>query len=139
MRRPDHIPRFSRALLAGALTGLVATVVNLIYNLVFRSITRFMPDEEFNFFSITLASMIVLVLIGILFFVFLKYINSTAFFILLVILIIGCICITAFSHMNAGESAFYGDHGLVAGFILLSGILALTLLPYLYLHPKLFI
>ena len=49
------------------------------------------------------------------------------------------IAITVFLHGTASESAFYGNHGLIAGFIAISGILALTLLPYLYNHPRTFI
>lgn len=139
MRRPEHIPRFSKALLAGALTGIIATIINLIYNVAFRSITKFVPDEEFNFFSITLASMIVLVLIGLLYFLCIRYISDVVFFVTIAILVIAFVCITAFAHTNSSEAAFYGDHGLVAGFIIIGGVLALTLLPYLYNHPKMFL
>lgn len=139
MERPDYIPKFSKALLAGALTGLVATIANLVYNIAFRSIVHYIPDEEFNFFSITLASMLLLTLTGMLFFVFVKYISSKAFFIALIILVIAIVCLTAFVHFSPGESPFYGNHGLIAGFAIISGIFACTLLPYLYNHPKLFL
>ena len=144
MRRPDHIPRFSKALLAATLTGLIAAMANIIYNLIFRSITRYVPDEEFNFFSITLAAVLILIITGLMFFLFLKYLSIKAFIITLIIVMIACVmiacvCITAFLHANPNESAFYGNHGLIAGFILISGLLALTALPYLYNHPKLFI
>ena len=139
MKRPEHIPMFSKALLAGALTGLAATVINIVYDIIFRSITRYMPPEEFNFFSITFASMIVLTIIGMLLFVFVKYFNKTAFLAAIIVIVIACVCITAFIHSNTNESVFYGNHGLIAGFAILSGLLSLTLLPYLYNHPKIFI
>ena len=139
MERPNYIPTFSKALLAGALTGLAATVANLIYNLVFRSIVHYTPDEEFNFFSITLSSMLVLTLIGMLFFVFVKYMSSKAFVVTVSIIVIAVVCITAFLHADPNETAFYGNHGLIAGFVIISGIFACTLLPYLYNHSKLFL
>jgi hypothetical protein len=139
MKRPEHVPAFSKALLAGALTGLAATVANIVYDIIFRSITRYMPAMEFNFFSITLASMIVLTLIGMVFFLFTRYFNYKAFIVTLIIVIIACILITAFLHSDARQPAFYGNHGLIAGFVIISGLLSLTLLPYLFRHPKIFI
>lgn len=139
MRRPEEIPIFSKALLAGALTGVAASIINGIYDIIFRGITGFMPAIAFNFVSIPLLSMIVLTVLGLLFFVFIKYFNTTAFIIVILLLIIAVIMLTAFSRSTINESAFYGDHGLISGFVVLSGLLAVTLLPYLYQHPKLFI
>lgn len=139
MKRPEQPPAFSKALLSGALTGIVAAVINIVYDVIFRSITRYMPAEEFNFFSITLASMIVLTLLGIMFFLFIRYLNASAFTVALIIIIIACICLTAFLHADKTEPPLYGNHGLIAGFTLLSGLLALILLPYFYKHPKIYI
>jgi hypothetical protein len=139
MKRPEHVPAFSKALLAGALTGLAATIANMVYDVIFRSITQYMPAMEFNFFSIPLASMIALTIIGMVFFLFTRYFNYKAFIITLVVVIIALVLTTAFFHSNANEPAFYGNHGLIAGFIIISGLLSLTLLPYLFRHPKIFI
>lgn len=139
MKRPNQPPAFSKALLSGALTGIIAAVINIVYDIVFRSITRYLPAEEFNFFSITIASMIILVVMGILFFLFIRYLSAAAFTIALSVIIITCICITVFLHSDKSEPALYGNHGLIAGFTLLSGLLALTLLPYFYKHPKIYI
>lgn len=139
MDAPQKIPAFSKALLAGALTGLAATVANMVYDVAFRGITQYYPAEEFNFFSITLASIIVSMLVGMLFYVFIKNFGKTAFFIALSIIIIACVCITALVHADKTEAAFFGNHGLIAGFVIISGILSLTLLPYLFNHPKIFI
>jgi hypothetical protein len=139
MKRPENVPLFTKALLSCVLTGLAATIANGLYDILFRSITRYRPAMEFNFFSIPLITMIVFIILGLIFFLFVRYLGGTAFKITLVILMIVCISITAFLHSDTSEPALYGNHGLVAGFILISGILALTLLPYLYHHPKIFI
>ncbi len=132
MRGPDRVSTFSKALLAGALTGIAAAILNCVYNIIFRGITRYFPAEEFCFFQIIFASVIVLILIGILYYGLIKNAGSTVFAIV-------AVCITAFVHANKSETAFYGNHGLIAGFSIISGILALTLLPYLYKHPRIFI
>ena len=139
MKRPEHIPMFSKALLAGALTGLAATLINMIYDVVFRSITNYVPDGWFNFFSITFASMIVLTLTGMFFYLFAKSSSFKTYDLAIGIIVIAVICITGFLHTDKSQAAFYGNHGLVAGFVTFNGILALTLLPYLFRHPKLFL
>ncbi|HEY2726757.1 MAG TPA: hypothetical protein VGI61_06265 [Parafilimonas sp.] len=139
MKRPENVPLFTKALLSCVLTGLAATIANGLYNILFRSITRYEPAMEFNFFSIPLVTMVVFIVLGVIFFLFVKYLNRTAFTIALIILIIAGIAITTLLHGDPNESALYGNHGLIAGFILISGLLSLTLLPYLYKHPKMFI
>lgn len=139
MNRPEHIPIFPKALLAGTLTGLAATVTNIIYDVVFRSITNYVPDGWFNFFSITFASVLVLTLTGMFFYLFAKNSSFKTYDVAITIIAIAAICITVFLHADKGQGLFYGNHGLVAGFVALSCILAITLLPYLFRHPKLFL
>jgi hypothetical protein len=139
MKRPEHISTFSKALLAGALTGLAATVINMIYDIVFRSITNYVPDEWFNFFSITFSTVIVLTLTGMFFYLFAKHNSFKSYDVAMIIIAVAAICITAFFHADKSEAMFYGNHGLVAGFVVVSCILAVTLLPYLFKHPKLFL
>ena len=139
MRQPDNVSTFSKALLAGALTGIVAAILNSVYSIIFRSITRYFPAEEFGFFQIIFASIIVLIVIGIIYYGIVKIAGPATFAIVLIVLAAAAVCITAFVHANKTETAFYGNHGLIAGFTIICGILALTLMPYLYRHPKIFI
>jgi hypothetical protein len=70
---------------------------------------------------------------------FVRYISSSAFFIALIIITIGCIAIATLLNGHPNTPAFSGNHGLIAGFVLISGVLSVTLLPYLYKHPRIFI
>lgn len=139
MKRPERIPMFSKALLAGALTGMAATVANMIYDVVFRSITDYELAAWFNFYTITFSSILVLMVTGIFFYLFARSNSFKTYDVAIVIIVIGVIAATALLHSDKSQSAFHGNHGLVAGFVVLSGILALTLLPYLFRHPKLFL
>lgn len=139
MRPPQNFPLFTRALLPCVLTGFFASIVNGVYMIFYRDITQFMPAIEFNFLSIPLVTMVMFIVLGLIFFLFVRYINLTAFFIAFIIIIVAGIAITALLHGNPGETPFYGDHGLIAGFLAINGLLGITLLPYLYKHPKIFI
>ena len=139
MKRPENVPLFTKALLSCVLTGFVASIANGLYSILFRGVTHYMPAIEFNFLSIPLTTMVVFIVLGVLFFVFVKYFNRTAFYITLFILMVAFIAITTLLHSDKSEAPLYGNHGLIAGFILINGILGLTLLPYLYNHPRKFI
>ncbi|HEX5155237.1 MAG TPA: hypothetical protein VFW07_27535 [Parafilimonas sp.] len=139
MKRPERIPMFSKALLAGALTGIAATIINMIYDVVFRSITDYEFAAWFNFYTISFASILVLMITGMFFYLFARNNSFKSYDVAIVIIVIAVVAITALLHSDKSQSAFYGNHGLVAGFAVLSGILALTLLPYLFRHPKLFL
>ena len=139
MRRPENVPLFTKALLSCVLTGFFASIINGAYMIFYRAVTRFMPAVAFNFLSIPLVTMIVFIVLGVIFFMFLRYINSTAFTIALIIITIGCIAIATLLNGHPNAPAFSGNHGLIAGFVLISGLLSVTLLPYLYKHPKMFI
>ncbi len=139
MKRPETVPLFTKALLSCVLTGLAATIANGLYDILFRSVTHYLPAVEFNFVSIPIITMLVFVILGLIFFLFVKYSTKNAFLITLIIIMIACILITSFMHSGTGKSAFYGDYGLITGFIIISGLFGLTLLPYLYNHPRSFI
>ena len=139
MKRPENVPLFTKALLSCVLTGIAATLINGLYDILFRGITHYEPAVEFNFLSIPLTTMVLFIVLGLIFFLFIKYLSRTAFNITLFILMIAGIAITVFLHSDRTESALYGNHGLIAGFLLINGILSLTLLPYLYSHPRKFI
>ena len=138
MKRPEQIPMFSKAFLAAALTGFITTIINLIYNFAFRTITRFVPDFEFNITSITVSTMVTWMVIGLLFFLFLRYTNIKVFMVTFFIIVLACIALTFFTHPSNHEF-FYGNNGLVTGFIILSGLNSLIILPYLYNHPEVYI
>src|ERR1044072_4285422 len=121
MKRPENVPLFTKALLSCVLTGFAASIINGAYDIFFRGITQYMPAVEFNFLSIPLTTMVVFIVLGLIFFLFLKYLSTTAFNITLFILVIAFIAITVFLHSDASEPALYGNHGLIAGFVLING------------------
>jgi len=139
MRPPKDFPLFTKALLACVLTGFFASIANGVYMIFYRAVTRFMPAVAFNFLSIPLVTMIVFIALGVIFFMFVRYFNSSAFIIALIIITVGCVAIATLLNGHPSAPAFSGNHGLIAGFVIISGLLSITLLPYFYKHPRIFI
>ena len=68
MKRPENVPLFTKALLSCVLTGIAATIVNGLYDIIFRGLRVICLRIEFNFLSIPLVTMILFIVLGLLFF-----------------------------------------------------------------------
>ena len=64
MKRPENVPLFTKALLSCVLTGIAATLINGLYDILFRGITHYEPAVEFNFLSIPLTTMVIFIVLG---------------------------------------------------------------------------
>jgi hypothetical protein len=135
MKPPSTRISFIRSVMAGLLTGIIAAVVNLVFVFIYRSLTginayNFYISPLFIFIGIPL----ILILSGILLFALVRYLRKgltwfITFFILLTIFGI-MICI------------FYpepvGGKGLLIGLEVITGLAAARVLPYLAMHPGIF-
>ena len=137
---PDYqITPFSRALLTGVFVGFVTTIVCLVFNIAYRNSTGFTPAAIINVSSIIFGINLVFAIIGMLYSVFRNFARKgEIFFIALFVLI------TAFCIWKA-EGVFRSDdyqvtlqfRGLLAGIILIAGIGAVILVPFLF-HDRRF-
>jgi hypothetical protein len=130
---------FSRALLTAVFVGFVTTVICLIFNIVYRNSTGFTPAEIINVTSIIFGINLVFALIGMLYSVFLKFARKGEFFFIALFVLITAFCIWK------AEGVFRSDNyqvtlqfrGLLTGIILISGIGAAILIPFLF-HDRRF-
>jgi uncharacterized membrane protein YjfL (UPF0719 family) len=134
-----QITPFSRALLTGVFVGFVTTIICLVFNIIYRDSTGFTPAEIINVSSIIFGINLIFVVIGMVYHVFLKFIRKGEVFFIAVFALI-----TAFLIWKA-EGAIRSDNyqvtlqfrGLLAGIIIISGIGASVLIPFLF-HDKRF-
>jgi hypothetical protein len=124
---------FYKSLMAGLFSGIVVTIANLIFNYIYRSITRFNPSQIVNVTSIIFVSIILSVLAGILYYLIVpygqksKFVFIILFFVLAVIVTYLAFNVTRSSDVNV-SSQF---HGLFAGIVIISGIVNGLLIPYM--------
>src|SRR4051812_8524319 len=81
--------RFSKAVLAGLATGVTAVILNLIYNFIFRGITRLSLNLSYiNVATITFASFIFCLVAGLIYHAIVNYYSKpTAWYVVLMIAI----------------------------------------------------
>ena len=140
MYNPATSPTFSKSILAGLLTGIIAAFLNLIYMIVYRESTEFAKDNIVMPLTIFLGFPILMVLGGMAYFLLQKHLHSgTTWF--KVICLVGMIALLIITiqdtRLNPGV-LLSGARGLFLGMITITFLLATFLIPYLAKHSKIY-
>lgn len=130
----------SKAVLAGVFAGIVATLANLTYDLVFRSATQFVPSQIINVATIIFTTMLVFTVAGVLYFFANKIRQGT----LLYIVLFGVLTVLCFSwglHVRRSPDAkISADFRiLLLGIVSITGLLTTFFVPYLMQHQGIFL
>jgi hypothetical protein len=139
MDQDNQLDSFQKALMTGLFVGFTASIVCLVFNLVYRNSTGFTPSTMINVSSLIFAVNILFTIIGILYYGFIKaFRNGTAIFILLFSLFTIFLLWKAQGvHRSDDYTVTAQFRGLLAGIILIVGIGASFCLPFLF-HNKAF-
>ncbi len=131
---------FSKILMTGLFTGIIATLLNLVYNYVYRSVTNLNPSEIINVSSLIFISVSVLLIAGFIYFLFVKYLKQGKIFYIILFLILTVLSIVvAFAFQRSSDPQISSQfRGLFIGVNLILGLSATFVIPYLSNHDKLF-
>ena len=129
---------FSKAFLTGLFVGIVSTFICLTYNLIYRAETGFMPTAIINVASIIFGVNIVFMVIGLIYYALTTaFRKGELFFIVLFSLL------TVFLLWRTEGVNRFADHevtlqfrGLLLGVVLITGIGASFLIPFLFHNKK---
>jgi len=129
----------SRGVLSGLFAGLVAIVANIVFVIIYRSITQFYEFNGVDITVIVFGSIIQLMVCGILFSFFVHNMKrGIGFYRVIVVLITILIVILGImvrrSMMGSAPDEF---KFLVVGTQVIIGCLAAFFIPYLFAHDKL--
>jgi uncharacterized membrane protein len=129
----------AKGLLGGLFVGIAATVLNLLFDLVYRKMTGYEFAQYVNINSIIFFTIPTLIAAGIAYSVLVEYVKKGA-----MIYVIGCIVITViFAFVPLGPSMLPTNQpmptsarGLTLGIEIITGVLAAFALPYFAEHEK---
>lgn len=129
---------FSRAVLTSVFVGFVATIICLIYNIIFRESTGYKPADFINVSSLIFAVNIVFFVIGMIFFAFHKNgkKGDLLFGVLFAVLTLVCIWLASGATMMHDRVLSSEFRTLLIGVIAIIGIGAAFFVPYLFNHKK---
>ena len=128
----------SRSILAGLFSGLVATVSNLAFTIIYRSITQFYEFNAIDITTIVFGTLLLSLACGAMFYFFVHYLNRGIMFyrIMVVIVTVGIVIIGINLRHMVQEVIPNEFRVLVIGTQVIIGGLAAFLIPYLFRHDK---
>ncbi|MFP4089190.1 MAG: hypothetical protein ACLFT3_02705 [Cyclobacteriaceae bacterium] len=85
--KASNVPK-KQFIIAGAVAGAIAAVINNIYHLTYSAITGFTAKEAVNIFTVSLASIVPLIIAGYVYYLLARYTSKgTTYFIVLSVLL----------------------------------------------------
>ena len=132
--------RLSKTLLTGVFAGIIATLVNLVYDYFYRDFVKFYPSEFINVSSIIFATMLLFLIAGIIYFLLSKFIKYGDIVYIVLFCALTVICFIASMHVNRSSNPSISEEfrGLLLGTVAVTGLLAAFLIPYLTKHDTLY-
>ena len=138
----DYQPtEFSKTLLTGVFTGIIATCVNLLYNFIYRGIEGFYLSEIINVSSIIFMTMILFVVGALAYFMLTRSTKQGNLIYIVVFSILTLLCIYFSLHVNRSNNPLEIEQfrGLLLGTVALTGLMLAVLVPYLSKHSESYI
>jgi uncharacterized protein YacL len=130
---------FSRSILAGLFSGIVATVSNLVFTVAYRSITQFYEFNAIDITTIVFGTILLSLACGVMFYFFVHYLNKgIAFYRIMVLVVTIVIVYLGITLRYTIQDVIPNEFRvLVIGTQVIIGGLAAFLIPYLFRHDKL--
>lgn len=127
---------FSGTLLTGVFAGFAGTIICLAFNIIYRDDTGFLPSAIINVSSLIFAVNILFVLIGLVYFVCIRYLpkGDVAFEGIFILLTVLCLLGAAGVHRSDNPVVNHEFRGLLSGVIIILGLCSVAM-PVLY-HNK---
>jgi hypothetical protein len=134
----EQIYPFGKTVLTGVFAGIVASVICLAYNIIYRNATGFSLSDIINVSSIIFGINIVFLVVGLVYFAFQRvFKKSTLIFVAVFVLItLFCLWKTAGVNRSVEYEASVQFRGLLSGIVIISGICATLLMPFLFHYKK---
>lgn len=129
-----YLTPFSKAILTGVFVGFSLSIVCLIFNLIYRDSTGFTPSIMINVSSLIFAINLLFLVLGVVYYGFLKTFKKgdLIYVIVFVLLTIFFIWEAEGSHRAADREITSQFRGLLVGIIVILGIGASFLIPFLF-------
>ncbi len=125
---------FSKSVLSGVFAGILATLVILIYNFIYRGSTAFPLSEIINVSTVIFSSLIILTIVGVIFYFFIHYMKAGQLVYIILFSIITLLAAYGSMHVARSTNQLLNNefHQLLLGTVLILGLCAVAGIPLFY-------
>ena len=129
---------FYRSFMTSVFVGIAATIVTIVYDYVFVKWFGFPLSAIINVASLIFAVNIVFLLVGILYYIFIASFKKGDMFYILLFVLITAILVWRSEHANRTNDYAVNlqFRQLLSGIVIIMGLMAAFLVPYLYHNKK---
>ena len=129
---------FYRAFMTSVFTGIFVTLATMFFDLVFVEYMKYPLSAIINVSSLIFGVNLAFLVIGIVYYLFLQYFKKgDAFFIALFVLLTGLLVLKAWAVHRTDDVIVNNQfHYLLSGIIIITGVGAFVVIPYLFHNKK---
>ncbi|MBZ4187952.1 hypothetical protein [Niabella beijingensis] len=129
-----------RPLMAGLFAGYIATVLNLIYDVLFREKTAFPLHDLINVSTIIFATLFALPLAGVVFAFIDRYFRNGAWIYIVLSALFTVLCVYGVLQVHRSPDPVVTTefHELLLGITIISGVFATVAVPWLVKHQDIY-
>ncbi|HTD93292.1 MAG TPA: hypothetical protein VK644_05755 [Chitinophagaceae bacterium] len=129
-------PKAYKPIMAGLFTGIVATVLNIFYDIFYRGSTGFQLTPLINVATIIFGTLLVLLVAGSIYAILARFVRQVniVYILLFLILTVYAVFLTMHVQRAADPVLITQFRGLLLGIVIISGTLTIFLVPYLATH-----
>lgn len=140
METKDYNSHIYKPLMAGLFAGYIATVFNLIYDVLFRESTTFPLHDLVNVSTIIFATLFALPLAGVAFAFFDRFFRNGNWVYIILSALFTALCIygTLHVHRSADPVLTIQFQHLLLGIVIICGVFATVAVPWLVKHQDVY-
>jgi len=136
---PFTYPLLSRGILGGLFVGIATTILNLAFDFIYRTVTKYEFTEFININSIIFFTIPTLLVGGIVYAIIKEYIKKSTWMYIVVCIVLTIV--VAFIPLGAymlptGQPMPSSARGLTLGIEIITGTMGAFAVPYFAEHPK---
>jgi hypothetical protein len=129
-----------KPLMASLLAGIIATVLNIFYDVIYRNFTDFPLHDLINVSTLIFATLIALAIAGVVFAILDRYTSHSQVIYIIIFVVLTLLCIRWVLHVHRSDDPALNTEfrDLLLGIVIISGSLATFLVPFFIKHEKIF-